>query len=293
MNVGLIDVDGHDFPNLALMKISAWHKAQGDEVEWWNGLKYYDRVYQAKVFDDTYTKDLEFCVNAGEIIKGGTGYDISNALPDEVEHIMPDYGLYNITDTAYGFMTRGCPRHCPWCIVGDKEGLTSHKVADLSEFWNGQPDIEIMDANTLACKEKREILQQLKDSGARINFNQGLDVRLLDQEDAEQLNGMKTKIIHFAWDSYEESTAKKLEQARAWLTKRPRDIRVYVLTNYNTTHEQDIERVARITAMGFDPYVMVYDKPRADKETKRLQRWCNDKYIFRDCSFDEYKGGVK
>ena len=135
MEIGLIDVDSHNYPNLALMKISAWEKSQGNNVEWWNGLKHYDRVYQAKVFDDTYTEDNEFCIDADEVIKGGTGYSLDNDLPEYIEHIYPDYGLYNITDTAYGFLTRGCPRHCPFCIVGDKEGLVSHKVADLSEWW--------------------------------------------------------------------------------------------------------------------------------------------------------------
>lgn len=95
MNIGLIDVDSHNFPNLALMKLSAYHKAKGDNVEWWNGLKHYDLVYQSKVFDDTYSQDIEYCINADEIIKGGTGYDLKNVLPDQVEHIYPDYTLYS------------------------------------------------------------------------------------------------------------------------------------------------------------------------------------------------------
>lgn len=293
MNIGMIDVDGHNFPNLALMKLSAWHKARGDSVEVWNGLKYYDRVYQAKVFDDTYTDDLSYCVNAGEIIKGGTGYNLDRQLPDEIEHIFPDYGLYGITGTAYGFLTRGCPRRCPWCIVSSKEGTTSHKVADLGEFWNGQKDIEIMDPNLLASAERHELLQQLIDSKARVNFNQGLDVRLLDREAAEQINNIKTKIIHFAWDSYERETLKKLEQAREWLTARSRDVRVYVLTNYNTTLGQDLGRVEVLRDIGFDPYVMIYNKPKAPKETRELQRWCNNKYIFRACTFEEYERGAR
>ena len=165
MEIGLIDVDSHNYPNLALMKISAWEKAQGNRVEWWNGLKHYDRVYQAKVFDETYSKDNEFVIQADEVIKGGTGYNLDGKLPDEVEHIYPDYGLYGITDTAYGFLTRGCPRHCKFCIVGDKEGLVSHKVADLSEFWRGQKNIEILDPNMLACEERSELLDQLAKSG--------------------------------------------------------------------------------------------------------------------------------
>lgn len=165
MKIGLIDVDSHNFPNLALMKISAWHKKNGDSVEWWNGLKHYDRVYKAKVFDDTYTKDNDFVIQADKVIKGGTGYGLSGELPYDIEHIYPDYELYGIDDTAYGFLTRGCPRHCSFCIVGDKEGLISHKVADLKEFWHGQHNIEIMDANLLACKDKHNLLSQLAKCG--------------------------------------------------------------------------------------------------------------------------------
>ena len=127
MNIGLIDVDGHNFPNLALMKLSAWHKARGDAVEWWWGFGAYDRVYMSKVFDTTYSPDIPEPLNALEIIKDGTGYGLDNQLPDEVEHMMPDYSLYpELTkDTAYGFLTRGCPRGCHFCIVSEKEGRRS------------------------------------------------------------------------------------------------------------------------------------------------------------------------
>ena len=204
------------------------------------------------------------------------------------QHIYPDYGLYGITDTAYGFLTRGCPRHCKFCIVGDKEGLISHKVANLSEFWHNQKNIEILDPNLLACKEREELLNELVESGGRVNFNQGLDVRLLNKECAEQINQIKTSMIHFAWDNYEYKTKTCLENARKWLNKDDRHVRVYVLTNFNTTLQQDLERVLTIEQIGFDPFVMVYDKPHAPKDIRRLQRWCNSKWVFRSCSFDEY-----
>ena len=122
MTIGLIDVDSHNYPNLALMKISAWHKAQGDTVEWWWGFGEYDRVYMSKVFDETYSPDVPEPLNAREIIKGGTGYGLDNRLPDEVEHIYPDYSLYpKLThETAYGFLTRGCPRGCRLSEISDK-----------------------------------------------------------------------------------------------------------------------------------------------------------------------------
>lgn len=295
MEIGLIDVDGHKFngkkfPNLALMKISAWHKARGDHVEWWNGLKHYDRVYQAKVFDESYTEDNGFVIQADEIIKGGTGYGLNNELPYDVEHIYPDYSLYGITDTAYGFLTRGCPRHCKFCIVGDKEGLVSHKVADLSEFWKGQKNIEVLDPNLLACKSHRlEALDQLIASKAKINFNQGLDVRFCDKEIAEKLNQVNLKAIHFAWDNYEYKTRDKLEEVRKYLDFRDAQIKVYVLTNFNTTHSQDLERIYTLREMGYDPYVMIYDKKSAPRETRLLQRWCNNKWVFHSCEwFDDY-----
>lgn len=291
LNIGLIDVDGHNFPNLALMKISAFEKSIGNNVEWWNGLKHYDRVYQAKVFDDTYTEDNEFVIMADEIIKGGTGYDLNNELPNEIEHIYPDYSLYGIEDTAYGFLTRGCPRHCPFCIVTEKEGYTSHKVADLSEFWHGQHNIVLLDPNILACKERIDLLTQLQKSGGYVDFNQGLDVRLLDKECADIINETKVDTLHFAWDNYEQKTRKKLEQAREWL-KSGYDNRtlIYILVNYNTTIDQDLERIYAVRDIGFLPYVMIYDKPHAPKEIRRMQRWANNYYIFRSCErFEDYE----
>lgn len=140
MTIGLIDVDSHNFPNLALMKLSAWHKAQGDTVEWWWGFGEYDRVYMSKVFDATYSADQPEPLNAREVMRGGTGYGLDNRLPDEVEHIYPDYSIYpELTkETAYGFLTRGCPRACGFCIVAGKEGRVSVKVADLDHWWRGQ-----------------------------------------------------------------------------------------------------------------------------------------------------------
>jgi hypothetical protein len=289
MKIGLIDVDSHNFPNLALMKISAFEKSRGNSVEWWNGFNHYDRVYMAKVFNKTYSEDFFTVIDADEIIQGGTGYGLKDVLPNEIEHIYPDYGLYGIQDTAFGFLTRGCPRHCPFCIVGDKEGLCSHKVADLSEFWRGQNNIEIMDPNLLASKEHGELLEQLIESRSLVNFNQGLDVRFLDKETADQLNRVRVKLIHFAWDNYEQRTREKLEQAREWLRYKHQQIIVYVLTNFNTTIEQDLERIYTIREIGFDPYVMIYDKPTAPKEIKDLQRWVNNRFIFRSCEWSEYK----
>ena len=295
MKVGLIDVDGHHYPNLALMKLSAWHKSQGDTVEWWWGWGQYDRVYMSKVFDETYSQDIPEPVNTTEIIKGGTGYGLDNKLPDEIEHIYPDYSLYpELTkDTAYGFLTRGCPRGCHFCIVAGKEGRRSVKVADLSEWWSGQKNIVLMDPNILACPDHMELLKQLADSKAWVDINQGLDCRLLTEQNIEAINRLKLREIHFAWDYMSESKAvlRGLELYAGLAKRKPHGQygTVFCLTNYDTTIEENLYRIYTLRDMGYDPYVMIYDKPHAPREIRLLQRWCNNRIIFkREPDFYKY-----
>ena len=287
MNIGLIDVDGHNFPNLALMKLSAWHKAHGDSVEWWWGFGQYDRVYMSKVFDEAYSPDIPEPLNAREIIKGGTGYGLENKLPDHVEHIYPDYSIYpQLTkDTAYGFLSRGCPRGCHFCIVTQKEGRKSVKVADLSEWWSGQKYIKLLDPNLLACRDHLDLLQQLKESGAWVDFTQGIDCRLLNERNIVAINGLKLKEIHFAWDYMQETEAvlRGLELYSKLANRRPHGkyATVYTLVNFDTTMEDNLYRIYTLRDMGYDPYVMIFNKPNAPRETRLLQRWCNNRLIFR------------
>ena len=288
VKIGLVDVDGHNFPNLALMKLSAWHKAQGDSVEFAFPLKQYDRIYKSKVF--TFTPDEFTAWRCDDVRFGGTGYSLYSRLPDEIEHTCPDYSLYKIADTAYGFLSRGCPRGCPFCIVSNKEGRTSRKVADLREWWDGRKRIVLMDPNILACPDWADLLAQLADSRAEIDINQGADVRLLTPDKAEALARLKMKRIHFAWDGTDD-----LEPMFRVATEpfgkmiRAHRVSVYVLTNYNTDMSWNLHRIYILRDLGYDPYVMVYDKEHAPHEIKRLQRWCNNKIIFKRCKFKEYR----
>ena len=292
MKIGLIDVDSHNFPNLALMKISAHHKSKGDTVDWWNGFEHYDIVYKAKVFDEIYTKDNNTVIDADNVIQGGTGYNLTSILPKEIEHQYPDYELYGdkYSGIAYGFLTRGCPRGCEFCIVGEKEGLKSYQVAELNEFWRGQKQITLFDPNLLASSDSVKLLNNLIQSKMSIDINQGFDIRFMTDEKAHLINQMKLKILHFAWDNYEFKTYEKLKYYRPKLKFDGRKLRVYVLANFNTTIEQDLERIYKLRELDYDPYVMIYDKPKANKQIKQIQRWVNNKFIWRTCDkFENYK----
>ena len=305
MKVGLIDVDGHNYPNLPLMKLSAWHKQKGDHVEWYDPLfgGYYNKVYMSKVF--SFSNDYEYCINADEVVKGGSGYciklidgkevfdkSLDNELPQEIEHIYPDYSLYpDMTkDTAYGFLTRGCPRGCSFCHVKDKEGLCSNKVANLSEFWIDQKNIVLCDPNILACKDWKELLQQLIESKAYVDFNQGIDVRLATKEKIEMLNKIKIKRIHMAWDNPHQDLTKYFERFTKYYSRKSESGKVvYVLTNYNSTVEQDLHRINTLRKLKYDPYVMIYDKEHADQVHRDIARWVNNRLIWRKCKrFEDY-----
>lgn len=305
MKIGLIDVDGHNFPNLALMRISAYHKAHGDEVEWWwTDFVHYDIVYMSKIFSDAYSKDVPEPLNADKVIKGGTGYCISLGadgkehfdqnknilLPEEIERMFPDYSIYPQFDFAVSMTSRGCPRGCSFCHVAAKEGRCSQKVADVKDFWNGQKEIKVLDPNITACREKRDLMRQYWKTHAWIDFTQGIDIRLINEEDIEDLNRMKIKRLHFAWDNPKDGLEDKFRQfSKKFRIKDRRRKSVYCLTNFNSTMEENLYRIYTLKELGYDPYVMIYDKPHAPMEIRLLQRWCNNKYILQSCPrFEDY-----
>ena len=296
----LIDVDSHNFPNLVLMKLSAYHKNKGNNVSfvklnkedkkmiligqppWFDGE--FDKIYAACVFSEN--KLIALMLKGMGAIVGGTGimdYD-NRTLSYEIEHTFPDYSLYKNEknkNTAYGFLTRGCPRGCKFCIVGKKEGFCSEKVAELDEFWNGQKYIKLLDANILAYRYCEDLLEDLANSGAYVDFTQGIDARCANRKNLSLLRNIKIKRLHWAWDNpRSEGTKMMLSLVRQLLPYRPEIMKCYVLTNYWSTFEEDLMRVYWLRENGFDPYIMIYDKYNAPDNVRKLQRWVNNKRIW-------------
>jgi hypothetical protein len=295
MNIGIFDTDSHNgFPNIALMKLSAFHKKHGDIVHFNNYFLQYDKAYVSKIF--TFSQVPQTPIQANEVICGGVGWlnkeracpintlgKYLRELPTEVNDCYPDYGLYGVTNIAYGHLTRGCPRNCPWCVVPSQEGTISRHVSKLSRFWDEQRNITLMDANLLACPEKSILLDELAGSGAWIDFTQGLDIRYCDLQTIEALNHIKVKRFHFAWDNPKKDLSHYFYNFKEHSKiKDPSRLIVYVLVGFNSTIEEDLHRIYTLRKLGFNPDVRIYNKHLLPKghELLKLQRWCNNRRIF-------------
>lgn len=305
MKIGLWS-DSMNFPSLPLMKLSAYHKSLGDEVAFIEEGGHYDKAYLSKIFNLPLLKRIPQApppFYADEIEKGGTGYaiQIENGkevfhkelhinLPDEIERLCPDYTLYPQFSEAYGFLTRGCCNNCSFCIVTPKEGICSRKVADLQDFWTGQKMIKLLDPNILACRDRESLLKQLIDSKARIDFTQGLDARFLTEEIVKMLLVMKVKAIHFAFDfmKNERAIIKGFECFNRYYTRSKWNVKCYILTNYDTTHEEDWYRVCKVRENDMIPDIRIYQKGTQDQFLTDLQRWCNAPWLFRSTEFADY-----
>lgn len=294
MKISLVDVDGHNFPNLALMKISAFHKAQGDDVDWYMPLfSHPDKIYASKVF--TFTRDFtQYALTDPNPVKGGTGYDCKISLPDEIETMLPDYSIYPKFKEAYGFLSRGCIRNCPWCIVPSKEG-TIRQVDDIERISQGRRNIVLMDNNFLA-NQKEFVTEQLEKSrkmNFRIDFNQGLDARLVNEENASLLASVKwMHYIRFSCDTMEMLEPIKRAVGLIRRFSYTGEFFIYVLAQ---NVDEALERINRLCAIDkritpfCQPYRDFSNNDLPDIRLRRLARWCNIASIRKTIPFKEYK----
>ena len=290
MLIGLHDSDRTGFPNLALMKLSAWHKAQGDSVEWWNPLMTYDRVYSSKIF--TFTPENPYL--PPDTIRGGTGYGRMDELPEEIDAMFPDYSIYPQCHHAIGFLTRGCIRNCPWCVVPRKEGQIRPYRTWREIKRPDSRDIVFMDNNVLACAHGLEQIADMGGQDVRVDFNQGLDARLITPEIARILARLKwIRFIRMSCDT--DAMLPVVLEAVHWL--RIEDIKPYRVFVYLLV--QDIDRAERRAIALRDAGVEVFAQPYRDfdmsdepsHELKSFARWVNRKAIFKTAKyFRDYKG---
>lgn len=284
MNIGLHD-DNTGFPNLALMKISAVHKANGDTVERFTALNRYDRVYSSKVFTFTH---VDGYLPEGTI-KGGTGYGIYEDLPEETEHVCPDYDLYGAA-YSMGFLTRGCIRQCKWCFVPSKEGqIRAH--ADVTEFLRHK-DVVLLDNNVLAHEHGLAQIEKMAGLGVRVDFNQGLDARLIDDATARLLGRLKWLCpVRLACDSQAmiDPIRKAVELLR-WHNVTPSQYFCYCLVQ---DVEEALERVRFLKGIYVYPFCQPFmdaDGTPPTQEQKDFCRWVNHRAAFKSVIWEEYKG---
>ena len=286
MKIGLLDIDSHNFPNLALMKLSTYHRQQGDTVEWLNHFNRYDRVYKSKVF--TFTPDDNHVIQADEVIKGGTGYKLySDLFCDDTE---PDYTLYQNVKHAYGFLTRGCIRRCHFCIVPKKEG-NIRPYRDIETVLQGRKTAILMDNNVLACNHGISQLEKIADIGCKVDFNQGLDCRLVTHEIAKLLSKIKwIRHIRFSCDSMEliEPLTKAIERLNRHGISNHR-LFVYILVTDVIDANERCKILKRLGVTPFaQPYRDEYNTP-PPSEQKRFARYINRREIFNSVDFEQYK----
>lgn len=302
MRIAIHSVDGMKYPNLALMRLSAWHKEQGDSVEWFMPLMRYDRVYASKIF--TFTPDDPYL--PADAIRGGTGYNVQSRLPEEVEAARPDYTIYPQFPAAYGFLTRGCVNKCSFCVVPRKEGAL-HVVADIEEICNTNTgfrrEVVLMDNNFIAapldfCREQVEKMRRLH---LRVDFNQATDARRYNEETARIMARVPwLKYPRLSCDSDAEipSVVRAMALLRKFGTKG--DIFVYILAR-NDGIESALHRISSLVSADPKcvPFVMPFrsldaagDKRPPGPRLKALARWCNRQWIRKSCRFEEYRYGA-
>ena len=292
MKIGLYDLDSK-IPNLALMRISAWHKAQGHETELYLPILHetYDKVYCSSIFDFSDKSYIQ-----EDMILGGTGIDLTTVLPPEIDQMNPDYDLYGYEHNI-GFAMRGCRFKCGFCVVPRKEGKAHSKstIRNLITNKSNSDFLMLLDNDFFGNPNWKDCIEEIKDMKLRVNFNQGLNIRILSEKQAQALASVhftnmsgNHKQVTFAWDQIEdEKTIMRGFKRCVEAGIKPYQMQFYVLIGYNSTEEQDLHRVMTIKSLGADPYVMPFNKK--NKRQMRFTRWCNHRAIFNTVDWKDYK----
>lgn len=300
MNIALLDVDGHHYPNLALMKISRWYKSHDDHVEFYDSMfGCYDKLYMSKVF--THTPDYVYSIaNAKEIVRGGTGYDVNSCLPYEIDHTQPDYSLYGkMIDkhTAYGFLTRGCINTCPWCVVPKKEGIIKPYMDVDDIAIEGRNKLILMDNNVLACDYGLEQIDKIAYRGYMVDFNQAMDARLVTDEVARLIARVRWHpFIRFGCDTHSqiEACATAIERIDHY-SGRHRQYLLYTMIYGNIL--ECYERISYWRQPKYVSYVRCQSQPMLNftkvhqdipQWEHDMARWSNRRELFASTDFKQY-----
>lgn len=296
MKIALYDVDSK-IPNLALMKLSRFHKDSGDEVEAYSPLfaSTYDKVYASKIFDFSSGADID----SERMEVGGTGWDLTTVLPTEIDALQPDYSFYDYPHNI-GFTMRGCRFRCSFCVVPQKEGH-AHSSNTIEEIWQqrGSDFVVLLDNDFFGNPDWKARIEEIKGHKLTVNFSQGMNIRIITEEQAAALASVKFSNInrssrqcHFAWDRFKDERLihRGIDRCVA-AGIRPRQMAFYVLVGYDTTPEEDLYRVEILRGRGCDPYAMPYD--RTDPYQRRFVRWVNHKAIFKSVPWKDYQSNIK
>lgn len=297
--IGLIQVDG-SLCNLALMQIAAYHRAQGDTVEWFKGDLYrseYDLVYASQMFSFSRPE-----LPAGCIV-GGTGIDFSNRLPPEMAAMNPGDAWFLYPDfTAHlGFSQKGCRFRCSFCVVPQKEPGKPWVNASIGELLTnprGEDRLILLDNDFFGGPNWRDNLLEIQDRKLTVSFCQGLNIRILTEEQAAMLAQTKfsnvkftARQVTFAWDRWQDRRLIERGIDRCIAAGIPGyQMQFFVLIGFDTTEEQDLERVEYLRSRKCDPYAMPYDK--SVPYQRRFARWVNHRAIFNSVPWREYRDGV-
>ena len=289
MKVAVLDVDSK-IPNLALMKISQWHKLNGDDVEHYMPLAHhlYDKVYASKIFNFSDGSDIQ-----DDMITGGTGIDLKISLPPKMDTMTPDYSLYNYPHNI-GFTQRGCRFKCEFCVVPQKEGKP-WSANTIDELWTQRDSkfLILLDNDFFGNPDWEERIEEMKEYDLRVNFSQGLNIRIISERQAQALASVNfrnindnSKQVTFAWDQINDERVIKRGFKRVTDAGiKPYQMQFYVLIGFDTTPEEDLHRVMMLKDWGCDPYAMPYDK--SDPYQKKFVRWVNRRAVFHSCTWEE------